>query len=70
MYGPRSLHVVTKVYYGSYASLSLGSHGTLIVLRFLWVVHGTTAPLAPCGLGRITMPISTNPSKTHFPHHP
>jgi hypothetical protein len=49
----RSLHVITKVYYRSYDRLSLGSHGTLTMLRFPRVVRGTTAPLAPYGPGRI-----------------
>jgi hypothetical protein len=43
----RSLHVVTNVYYGSYARLCLGGHSTLAMLRFHGVVHGTMTPLAP-----------------------
>jgi hypothetical protein len=30
----RSLHVVTKLYYGSYVRLCLGSRGTLTMLKF------------------------------------
>jgi hypothetical protein len=45
-------------------------HNIIAVLRFLGVVRGITAPLAPCGPERMTMPLSTHPSKTHFPHHP
>jgi hypothetical protein len=52
----RSLHAITKVYYRSYVRLCLGSCGTLAMLRFPGVVRGTTTPLAPYGLGRITMP--------------
>jgi hypothetical protein len=44
--------------------------GTITMLRFPGVVHGTTAPLAACGSERITMPLPTHPSKTHFPQHP
>jgi hypothetical protein len=66
LYDQRSLHVIKKVYYGLYARLCLGSRSTLTMLRFLGVVCGTTAPLAPCGPGQITMSIPTHPSKTHF----
>jgi hypothetical protein len=45
-------------------------HGTLAMLRFLGVVHGTTTALTLCRLGRITMPILTHLSKAHFPQHP
>jgi hypothetical protein len=34
-------------------------HGTIAMLRFSKVVRGTTAPLAPCGLERMTMQLST-----------
>jgi hypothetical protein len=44
--------------------------GTVAMLRFLGVVHGTTTPLALCRVGRITMPLPTHPSKAHFPQHP
>jgi hypothetical protein len=44
--------------------------GTIAMLRFLGVVHGSTTPLAPCGPERMTMPLPTHPSKTHFPQHP
>jgi hypothetical protein len=43
---------------------------TIALLRFPGVVRGTTAPLAPCGLERMTMPVPTHPSKAHFPQHP
>jgi hypothetical protein len=39
-------------------------HDTLAMLRFPRVVRGTVAPLAPCRLGQITVPIPTHPSKT------
>jgi hypothetical protein len=43
--------------------------GTIAMARFPEVVHCTTAPLAPCRLGRITMPLPTHLSKAHFPQH-
>jgi hypothetical protein len=45
-------------------------HSIIVVLRFLEVVRGTTAPLAPCGPERMTMPLPTHPSKAHFQQHP
>jgi hypothetical protein len=33
-------------------------HGTVAMLMFSRVVRGTTAPLAPCELRRVTTPIS------------
>jgi hypothetical protein len=44
--------------------------GTITMLRFSGVVRGTTAPLAPCRLGQMTIPFITHLSKTHFPQHP
>jgi hypothetical protein len=44
--------------------------GTIAMLRFPGVVHGSTTPLAPCGPEQMTMPLSTHPSKAHFPQHP
>jgi hypothetical protein len=52
----KSLHVVTKIYYGSYAKLCQGSmqyHSIAMVSRGS---RGTMAPLAPCELGRVTTP--------------
>jgi hypothetical protein len=43
---------------------------TIAMLRFLGVVCGTTTPLAPCGLGRMIMPLPTHPIKAHFSQHP
>jgi hypothetical protein len=40
--------------------------GTIAMLRIFGVVNGTTAPLAPCGPKRMTMPLPTHPSKAHF----
>jgi hypothetical protein len=40
--------------------------GIIAMLRFPVVVHGTMTPLAPRGLGRMTMPLHTHSSKTHF----
>jgi hypothetical protein len=44
--------------------------GTIAILRFPEVVRCTTAPLAPCGPERMTMPLPTRPSKAHIPQHP
>jgi hypothetical protein len=44
--------------------------GTITMVRFPWVVRGTTSPLTPCGLERMTMPLPTHASKAHFPQHP
>jgi hypothetical protein len=44
--------------------------GTVAMLRFSGLVHGTTTPLAPCGPERMTMPLRTHPSKAHSPQHP
>jgi hypothetical protein len=41
-------------------------YGIIAMLRFPVVVRGTMTPLAPHGLGRMTMPLHTHPSKTHF----
>jgi hypothetical protein len=50
----RSLYVVTKVYYGSYPGLAKVARGTIAMLRFPRVVHGTMVPLAPCEPRRVT----------------
>jgi hypothetical protein len=55
---------------GGIPGLAKVVHGTIALLRFLEVVRGTTAPLAPCGPERVTMPLSTHLSKTNFSHHP
>jgi hypothetical protein len=44
--------------------------GTIAMLRFSEVVRGTMTSLAPCGPERMTMPLPTHLSKTHFPQHP
>jgi hypothetical protein len=43
--------------------------GTIAMLRFPKIVRGTTTPLTSCGPERMTMPLSTHPSKAHFPQH-
>jgi hypothetical protein len=43
--------------------------GIIAMLSFPGVVHGTMAPLAPCGTERMRMPLPTHPSKAHFPQH-
>jgi hypothetical protein len=40
--------------------------GIIAMLRFLGVVRSTMAPLALCGPERMTMPLPTHPSNTHF----
>jgi hypothetical protein len=50
---------------GHMSGLAKVLHGTIGMLRFLEIVRGTTAPLAPCGLRRMTMPLLTHLSKTH-----
>jgi hypothetical protein len=54
----RSLHVVTKLYYGRMPGLAKVVCGTIAILRFPRVVHGTTAPLALCEPRWVTMLIS------------
>jgi hypothetical protein len=41
--------------------------GTIAKLRFLGVVHDTTAPLAPCESRRVTMPISHSSEQGTLP---
>jgi hypothetical protein len=41
--------------------------GTIAMLRFPGVVHGTPAPLAPCEPRRVTMPISPSSEQGTFP---
>jgi hypothetical protein len=45
-------------------------HNTIAMLRFSGVVRSTMTPLAPCRPERMTMPLPTHPSKTHFPQYP
>jgi hypothetical protein len=52
----RSLHVVTKVYYGSYVKLCQGSTQYHSIAKVSRGSRGTTAPLAPCEPGRVTTP--------------
>jgi hypothetical protein len=54
----RSLNVVTKVYYGSYAKLCQGSTQYHSIAKVFCGSHGTTVPLAPCEPGQVTTPIS------------
>jgi hypothetical protein len=63
----RSLHVVTKVYYGSYAKLCQGSTQYCSIAKVSQGSHGTTAPLAPCEPGRVTMPISHSSEQGTLP---
>jgi hypothetical protein len=66
----RSVHTITKVYYGSYARLFFGSRGTIAMLRFPGVVGGTTTPLPSCGPEWMTLPLPTHLSKAYFSQHP
>jgi hypothetical protein len=54
----RSLHAVTKVYYGSYAKLCQCSTQYHSIAKISRGSYGTTAPLAPCDPGRVTTPTS------------
>jgi hypothetical protein len=51
---------------GHMAGLAKVVHDTIAMLRFPGIVRGTTAPLAPCGPGRMNMSLPTHPSKAHF----
>jgi hypothetical protein len=42
-------------------------HGTIAMLRFLRVVHGTTAPPAPCEPRQVTTPISHSSEQGTLP---
>jgi hypothetical protein len=53
----RSLHAVTKVYYGSYAKLCEGSTQHHSIAKVSRGSRGTMTPLALCESGRVTMPI-------------
>jgi hypothetical protein len=55
---------------GCMLSLAKVVCGTIAMLRFPEVVRGTTAPLTPCRLGRMTMPLPTHSNKAHFSQHP
>jgi hypothetical protein len=55
---------------GHMSGLTKVVRGTIAMLRFSGVVRGTTAPLAPCRLGQMTIPFLTHLSKAHFPQHP
>jgi hypothetical protein len=46
-----------------------GLSKVVTMLRFLEVVHGTMAPIAPCVPKRVTTPSPTHSSKAHFPQH-
>jgi hypothetical protein len=54
----RSLHAVTKVYYGSYAKLCQDSTQYHSIAKVSRCSHGTTAPHAPCEPRQVTTPIS------------
>jgi hypothetical protein len=41
--------------------------GTIVMIRFPGVVHGTIAPLAPCESRRVTMPISHSSEQDTLP---
>jgi hypothetical protein len=41
--------------------------GTIAMLKFPGVVHGTTDSLAPCRLGRMIMSLLTHLCKVHVP---
>jgi hypothetical protein len=55
---------------GRMSGLAKVVRGTIAMLKFPGVVHGTTTSLAPCGPERMTMLLLTHPSKSHFPQYP
>jgi hypothetical protein len=63
----RSLHDVTKIYYGSYAKLCQGSTQYHSIAKVSRASHGITAPLAPCVSGRVTTPISHSTEQGTLP---
>jgi hypothetical protein len=63
----KSLHAVTKVYYGSYAKLCQGSMQYHSIAKVSRGSRGTTAPLAPCEPGRVTTPISYSSKEGTLP---
>jgi hypothetical protein len=52
--GQRSLHVVAKVYYGSYVKFYQGSMQYHSIAKVSQGSRGTMAPLAPCEPERVT----------------
>jgi hypothetical protein len=66
----RSLHAITKVYYGSYAKLCQGSMQYYSIAKVSQGSHGTTAPLAPCEPGRVTTPTSHSSDQGTLPTAP
>jgi hypothetical protein len=63
----RSLHAITKVYYGSYAKLYQGSTQYHSIAKISRGSHGTTPPLAPCEPGRVTTPNSHSSEQGTLP---
>jgi hypothetical protein len=52
---------------GRMLGLAKVAHGTIAMLRFLGVVHGTTAPLAPCEPRRVATSISNSTEQDTLP---
>jgi hypothetical protein len=63
----RSLHVVTKVYYGSYAKLYQGSTQYHSIAKVSRGSSDTTVYLALCELGRVTTPNSHSSEQGTLP---
>jgi hypothetical protein len=59
-----------RVTMGHMSGLAKVVRGTTSMLKIPGVIHGTTAPLAPCGPERMAIPLPTHPSKAHSPQHP
>jgi hypothetical protein len=66
----RSLHAVTKVYYGSYAKLCQGSMQYHSIAKVSRGSHGTTTPHAPCEPGWVTTPNSHSSEQGTLPTAP
>jgi hypothetical protein len=63
----RSLHAVTKVYYGSYAKIYQGSTQYHSIAKVSLGSHSITAPLAPCEPGWVTTPNSHSSEQGTLP---
>jgi hypothetical protein len=66
----RSLHVVTKVHYGSYAKLRQGSTQYHNIAKVSRGSHSITAPLAPCEPEWVTTPTSHTSEQGTLPTTP
>jgi hypothetical protein len=65
----RSLHAVTKVYYGHMPGLAKVVQSTIALLRFPRVVVVPRPLLQRVSLGKKLHQIPTHPSQAQFPQH-